>query len=68
MLGNLILFIFTLGLGWPWARTRSARFTARNLSLVGPLDLESIQQDARAASATGEGLAGLFDIGGLDLG
>ena len=68
MLGNLIILIFTLGLGWPWAQVRSARFTARNLTLVGPLDLESIQQDARAASATGEGLAGLLDAGGLDLG
>ena len=68
MLGNLILLLATLGLGWSWARARSARFMARNLSLVGSLDLESIQQDARAASATGEGLAGLFDIGGLDLG
>jgi uncharacterized membrane protein YjgN (DUF898 family) len=68
MLGNLIILILTLGLGWPWAQVRSARFAARNLSLVGPLDLESIQQDARAASATGEGLAGLLDAGGLDLG
>jgi hypothetical protein len=38
------------------------------LTLVGPLELESIQQDAQAASATGEGLAGLLDAGGLDLG
>jgi uncharacterized membrane protein YjgN (DUF898 family) len=68
MLGNFIILIFTLGLGWPWAQVRSARFTARNLTLVGPLELESIQQDVRAASATGEGLAGLLDAGGLDLG
>lgn len=68
MLGNLIILIFTLGLGWPWAQVRSARFVARYLTVVGPLDLESIQQDARAASATGEGLAGLLDAGGLDLG
>jgi uncharacterized membrane protein YjgN (DUF898 family) len=68
MLGNFVILIFTLGLGWPWAQVRSARFTARYLTLVGPLDLENIQQDARAASATGEGLAGLLDAGGLDLG
>lgn len=68
MLGNFVILIFTLGLGWPWAQVRSAHFTARNLTLVGPLDLENIQQDARAASATGEGLAGLLDAGGLDLG
>jgi uncharacterized membrane protein YjgN (DUF898 family) len=68
MLGNLILLVATLGLGWPWAQARSARFLARNLSLVGTLDLEGIEQDARAASATGEGLAGFLDIGTLDLG
>ena len=68
MLLNLIIIVATLGLGWPWAKVRSARFLARNLTLVGPLELESIQQDAQAASATGEGLAGLLDAGGLDLG
>jgi uncharacterized membrane protein YjgN (DUF898 family) len=68
VLGNVLILVLTLGLAWPWAQVRSARFTARNLTLVGPLDLESIQQDARAASATGEGLAGLLDAGGLDLG
>jgi hypothetical protein len=35
---------------------------------VGTLDLEGIEQDARAASATGEGLAGFLDIGTVDLG
>lgn len=65
---NLVIVLGTLGLGWPWAKVRSARFLARNLTLVGPLELESIQQDAQAASATGEGLAGLLDAGGLDLG
>jgi uncharacterized membrane protein YjgN (DUF898 family) len=68
MLLNLIIIMVTLGLGWPWAKVRSARFLARNLTLVGLLELESIQQDAQAASATGEGLAGLLDAGGLDLG
>ena len=67
-LGNFIILVCTLGLGWSWAQVRSARFAARNLSLVGDLDLASIQQDARAASATGEGLAGFFDAGGLDFG
>jgi uncharacterized membrane protein YjgN (DUF898 family) len=65
---NLIIVLGTLGLGWPWAKVRSARFLARNLTLVGPLELERIEQDAQAASATGEGLAGLLDAGGLDLG
>ena len=45
------------------------RFTLRYLTLEGPLRLEEVQQDARAASATGEGLAGFFDSGtGFDFG
>lgn len=68
-LGNLLLLVFTLGLAWPWAKVRTARFTFTYLVLEGPLDLEDIQQDAQAASSTGEGLAGLFDFGtGFDFG
>ncbi|MBI2526641.1 MAG: DUF898 family protein [Candidatus Rokubacteria bacterium] len=67
--GNLLLLVLTLGLGWPWAKVRTIRFAFRYLTLEGPLDLTAIQQDARAASATGEGLAGLLDAGGgFDLG
>ncbi|MEK8036634.1 MAG: DUF898 family protein [candidate division NC10 bacterium] len=69
MTGNLLLLVLTLGLAWPWARVRSVRFAFRYLTLEGPLDLDAIQQDAQAASATGEGLAGLLDVGGgFDLG
>jgi uncharacterized membrane protein YjgN (DUF898 family) len=66
-LGNGLLLLLTLGFGWPWAVVRSIRFTFRYLSLEGPLDEASIQQEAQAASATGEGLAGLLDAG-FDLG
>ncbi len=69
MAGNALLLVLTLGLAWPWAKVRSARFAFRYLMLEGPLDLEDIQQDAQAASATGEGLAGLLDSGsGFDFG
>jgi uncharacterized membrane protein YjgN (DUF898 family) len=66
-LGNGLLILLTLGIGWPWAVVRNVRFTFRYLSLEGPLDEASIQQEAQAASATGEGLAGLLDAG-FDLG
>ena len=68
-LGNLLLLVLSLGLAWPWAKVRSVKFALRYLTLEGPLRLEEIQQDARAASATGEGLAGFFDSGtGFDFG
>jgi len=61
-LGNLFLLVFTLGLAFPWILIRSVRFFIANLELEGALDLAAIQQDAQAASATGEGLAGLLDV------
>ena len=51
----------SLGLLWPWTVVRSVAFTLRYVSLLGPLELADVHQDAQAASATGEGLAGLLD-------
>lgn len=65
-LGNVLLLIVTLGLAWPWVMIRNARFTFRYLTVEGPLDLAAIQQDAQAATATGEALADFLDAG-LDL-
>ena len=65
--GNLLLLVVTLGLGFPWIMVRNVRFAFRYLTLEGPLDLSGIQQEAQAATATGEALAGFLDAG-LDLG
>jgi uncharacterized membrane protein YjgN (DUF898 family) len=62
-LGNLLLLVATLGLGWPWAVVRNVRFTFSYLTVEGRPDLASIQQEAQTAPATGEGLA---DFLGLD--
>jgi uncharacterized membrane protein YjgN (DUF898 family) len=64
---NLVLLVLTLGLAWPWVTVRSARFAFRYLTLAGPLDLETIQQEAQEATAMGEGLSGFLDVG-FDLG
>lgn len=64
-LGNLLLLILTLGLAWPWATVRNVQFTLRYLTLEGALNLEAIQQDAQAASPTGEALDSFL---GLDAG
>jgi uncharacterized membrane protein YjgN (DUF898 family) len=58
---NVLAIVLTLGLAWPWTVVRGMRFTFRYLVLYGPLDVADVHQDARAASATGEGLAGLLD-------
>ena len=60
-LSNVVAIVLTLGLAWPWTVVRGVRFYFRYLTLEGPLDVSDVLQDARAASATGEGLAGLLD-------
>jgi uncharacterized membrane protein YjgN (DUF898 family) len=60
---NALLLLLTLGLAAPWTAVRNTRFAFRYLALEGPLDLDRVQQEAQAASATGEGLAGFLDTG-----
>ena len=60
-ISNLLGLVCTLGLAWPWLSVRSLRFAYANLSLAGPLALETITQQAQAVTATGEGLAGFLD-------
>jgi uncharacterized membrane protein YjgN (DUF898 family) len=60
-LTNWLLVIVTLGIAMPWVVVRSLRFTFRYLSLEGAADFSAVHQDARAASASGEGLSGLLD-------
>ena len=63
---NLLLLLVTLGFALSWVTVRTMRFTFRYLTLVGPVDLDAIAQEAQFASPTGEGLAGWLDAG-LDL-
>jgi uncharacterized membrane protein YjgN (DUF898 family) len=58
---NVLAIVLTLGFLWPWTVVRSLRFTFRYVTLQGPLDVTDVHQDARPASAMGEGLASLLD-------
>jgi uncharacterized membrane protein YjgN (DUF898 family) len=58
---NVLAVVASLGLLWPWTVVRGVRFAMRYVVLVGPLDVGDVHQDAHAASAMGEGLAGLLD-------
>jgi uncharacterized membrane protein YjgN (DUF898 family) len=60
---NGMLLLLTLGLARSWVVVRTARFTLTYLTLVGSLDLDAVEQDAQAASATGDVLAGFLDAG-----
>ncbi len=66
-LTNLLLLVVTLGVAWSWVMVRKIRFAFAYLALEGMLDPAMIRQEAQAASATGDVLAGLMDAG-FDLG
>jgi len=59
---NLLMIVFSLGLALPWATVRTLRYDCTNLVLQGPLDLDSITQQAQAATPAGEELADLLDV------
>jgi uncharacterized membrane protein YjgN (DUF898 family) len=59
---NLVLLVFTLGLAWPWVTVRNLRFEFANLTLIGAFEPASIQQDAQAATATGDGLGDFLEL------
>jgi uncharacterized membrane protein YjgN (DUF898 family) len=58
---NALLLAITAGLALPWVRVRNAEAACRWLKLDGAIDLDTITQDVRLASATGEGLSGLLE-------
>jgi uncharacterized membrane protein YjgN (DUF898 family) len=58
---NLLLLIGTAGLAWPWVKIQRTRYILENLLILGPLELDAIQQAPQASTATGEGLAGFLN-------
>ncbi len=67
-LGNLVILILTLGLGYPWVVLRGIRFLLSHLRVLGELDRSTIGPSREPAPGTGEGLVELFDVGGGLLG
>jgi len=64
LFGNLLITLFTLGLGIPWAITRSLKFVAENIAMEGDISLDELeQQQAAFSDATGEDMADLLDFG-----
>ena len=64
VLGNTLGMVLTLGLFYPWAKVRSARYAAGHTRVVadGSLSDFAAQQD-RDVNATGGEMGELFDIG-----
>ncbi|NMD07844.1 MAG: DUF898 domain-containing protein [Phyllobacteriaceae bacterium] len=62
---NILILIFTLGIGWPYINQRTVRFVVDRISLDGLVDIDRIQQSQVPLDKRGEGLADAFDVGGL---
>lgn len=62
---NILILIFTLGIGWPYINQRTVRFVVDRISLDGLVDVDRIQQSQVPLEKRGEGLADAFDVGGL---
>jgi len=62
--GNMLIVIFTLGLGTPWATVRTLNFIFANVIIDGVLDADAIlQTEMDYKDATGEDISDMMDIG-----
>lgn len=61
---NLLIIIFTLGLGFPWTIIRTLKFGAEHIQMQGDLSFEELHQSqADYSNATGEDMADILDFG-----
>lgn len=60
---NLLITVFTLGLGYAWVEIRTKKYFTENIILTGDIDLDSLQQTEDVyTDATGEDATDFFDI------
>jgi uncharacterized membrane protein YjgN (DUF898 family) len=64
-IGNVAIFIFTIGIGWPFILQRRLRYFCDRLSVEGTVDIGSIRQSKEPIGKRGEGLADAFNIDGF---
>lgn len=62
-IGNIIILVVTLGIGFPVIVHRTLRFFADRLEIIGEIDVERLQQNTMPKPKTGEGLLETFDPG-----
>jgi uncharacterized membrane protein YjgN (DUF898 family) len=62
-LSNALAILFSLGLLYPWAKIRMTRYRMSRLAIIAPTGFDQfVAGQGRAGTATGEELAGLFDV------
>jgi uncharacterized membrane protein YjgN (DUF898 family) len=63
VISNLALTLISLGLLYPWARVRMARYRAECVTVIGPEDMgEFTAPLIKSGNAIGEEIASFFDI------
>ncbi|MBC8037872.1 MAG: DUF898 domain-containing protein [Rhizobiales bacterium] len=65
VVGNLLIWIFTLGIGTPYVQQRMVRYLCDRTKVEGTVDVERIAQSQAPLGKLGEGLADAFDVGGI---
>jgi uncharacterized membrane protein YjgN (DUF898 family) len=64
MIINMLILIFTLGLGYAWVVTRTMEFVMNNIEASGYYSFESLQQSQEDYSdATADDMADILDFG-----
>ncbi|MBL6937208.1 MAG: DUF898 domain-containing protein [Alphaproteobacteria bacterium] len=64
LLGNAVLIALTLGLFWPFAKVRLARYRMSQISVIAQGDLDAFTAEALEMQSTmGRELSGLLEIG-----
>ncbi len=61
-LTNMLLVLFTFGIGFAWAYVRELGASLNSVQYAGDPDLSSLLQDTRTAPAHGEGLLEAMDV------
>jgi len=64
-LGNVLLWIFTIGIATPFIQQRTIKYMCDRLSVIGEVDIATILQSPAPIPRSGEGLADAFDVGGI---
>lgn len=62
MVMNMLILGCTGGLGFPFVAVRNMEFMCKHLALKGHVDFAAIKQEAKLASATGDGFAEALDL------
>ncbi|MAO71674.1 MAG: hypothetical protein CMD02_04085 [Flavobacteriales bacterium] len=63
ILVNLLIIIFTLGIGLPWVQIRTNKFICDNVKLKGDIDIDTVlQTEEEYIDATGEEAIDVFGV------